>query len=314
MNSSELSFHIDAYLTVLESEKGYSRHTCRAYRHDLLELAAYLAQALGQASDDPHQGEFQLLKLKVEEINALMIRGYLGYLYKKNEKSTMARKLSVIRSFFRYLVKHEVISENPAEFILTPKQRKSLPAFLSVDDAFRLLDSADSDSVFGRRDRAMFETLYSTGIRVSELAGLNLSDLDFSQGFIRVVGKGRKERIVPIGNKALMAIKAYREMLEQTPTAIDAETALFLNKHFRRLSTRSIARSLDRLVRKCGLRVPISPHGLRHSFATHMLDSGADLRVVQELLGHSSLSTTQKYTHVSIDRLMAAYDKAHPRK
>jgi integrase/recombinase XerC len=314
MNSSGLSHHIEGYLSALESERGYSRHTCRAYRHDLLELAAYLAQAPGKASGDSPEGDNPLLHLRVEEISGLMIRGYLGYLYKKNEKSTMARKLSVIRSFCRYLVKHGVIAENPAEFILTPKQRKSLPAFLSVDDAFRLLDSADGDSVFGRRDRAMFETLYSTGIRVSELAGLDLSDVDFAQGFIRVVGKGRKERIVPIGCKALAAIKAYRDLLEPSQSAVDPQTALFLNKHGLRLSTRSIARSLDRLVRHCGLSMPISPHGLRHSFATHMLDSGADLRVVQELLGHRSLSTTQKYTHVSMDRLMAAYDKAHPRK
>ena len=160
----------------------------------------------------------------------------------------------------------------------------------------------------------MFETLYSTGIRVSELAGLNLSDVDFSQGFIRVMGKGKKERIVPIGNKALAAIQVYRDMLDPRQAGLDPQGALFLNKHFGRLSTRSIARSLDRLVRQCALSMPISPHGLRHSFATHMLDSGADLRVVQELLGHRSLSTTQKYTHVSIDRLMAAYDKAHPRK
>jgi integrase/recombinase XerC len=317
MNSRGLTDHIHAYVSALDSEKGYSRHTCRAYRSDLLELKDYLIQALGNTLDDPESGDSHARQLTAEAVDALMIRGYLGYLYKKNEKSTMARKLSAVRSFFNYLVKHGVIAQSPAEFILTPRQGKTLPVFLSVDDTFRLLDSADSDSIFQARDRAMFETLYSTGIRVSELAGLNLSDVDFAQGYIRVIGKGNKERIVPIGNIALTAIQTYREMLNRPyyrPNGQESEAALFLNKHLQRISTRSIARSLERLVRTCALSKPISPHGLRHSFATHMLDSGADLRVVQELLGHRSLSTTQKYTHVSIDRLMAAYDKAHPRK
>ena len=182
---------------------------------------------------------------------------------------------------------------------------------------FRLLDSIDTDSVAGLRNRAILETLYSTGIRVSELTGLDLADVDFDQRLVRIRGKGNKERIVPVGQKALDAIKAYRDGLLKSAKAhkrVDSEGAVFLNLRNKRLTTRSVARILDQVAKSCGLMVPISPHALRHSFATHLLDSGADLRAVQELLGHTSLSTTQKYTHVSIDRLMVSYDKAHPRR
>jgi integrase/recombinase XerC len=185
---------------------------------------------------------------------------------------------------------------------------------------FRLLDSIKTDTLFGLRNRAMFEVLYSSGVRISELAGLSMRDIEFRGRSIRVMGKGSKERIVPVGQKALAALQAYRQKLEADKgTVIMAagpadDDPVFLNKNRGRLSARSIARTLDKVSRECGIFVPVSPHAFRHSFATHMLDSGADLRVVQELLGHKSLSTTQKYTHVSIDRLMEAYDKAHPRK
>ena len=185
---------------------------------------------------------------------------------------------------------------------------------------FRLLDSIKTDTLFGLRNRAMFEILYSSGVRISELAGLSMGDIDFRDRSIRVMGKGSKERIVPVGQKALAAIQAYRQKLEADKGTATMEACpadggpVFLNKNSGRLSARSIARILEKVSRECGIPVPVSPHAFRHSFATHMLDSGADLRVVQELLGHKSLSTTQKYTHVSIDRLMEAYDKAHPRK
>ncbi len=199
--------------------------------------------------------------------------------------------------------------------ILTPKQDKTIPTYLSVDEMFRLLDSIQTDTLLGSRNRAIFETLYSSGIRVSELAGLNFSDVDSSSAVVRVLGKGDKQRIIPIGQKALEAITAYRKQLNrQLDSEVLKDGALFLNRYQKRLSARSIARILKKLVDAVGLLTPVSPHALRHSFATHMLDSGADLRVVQELLGHKSLSTTQKYTHVSIDRLMETYDKAHPRK
>jgi integrase/recombinase XerC len=190
-----------------------------------------------------------------------------------------------------------------------------MPSYLSVDDMFRLLDQAVDDTLLGVRNRALFETLYGSGIRVSELTGLNVFDVDFSTACLRVSGKGGRERIVPVGEKALNRIQAYRDRLfARTGIGMAADGPLFLNKNKGRLTSRSVARILEALIRKCCLAVPISPHGIRHSFATHMLDAGADLRTVQKLLGHKSLSTTQKYTHVSIDRLMAAYDKAHPRR
>jgi len=311
MNLRPLERQIQAFVEALASEKGYSANTCRAYARDLDQFRRYVSeQRRASRSDRGDAGPVQ-----TEEVDALMIRGFLGHLHKTNKKSTVARKISTIRSFFRYLVKHGLIADNPAAFVLTPKQDKTLPVYLPVDEMFRLLDSIRTDTVAGLRDRAIFETLYSCGLRISELAGLNASDVDFGQGLVRVLGKGRKERIVPIGRKALQAIQAYRERFEaESGVAAEAGGPLFLNLRKGRLTPRSMARILDRLVRDIGLLTRVSPHALRHSFATHLLDAGADLRVVQELLGHKSLSTTQKYTHVSIDRLMATYDKAHPRK
>ena len=304
---------IKQFVESLLSEKGYSEHTCRAYLQDLEEFYRFLDKKRHQNGKAAWgSGGF--------DVDGLVIREYLGVLHKKNKKVTIARKLSAIRSFFRFLVRQGVITDNPADFVATPKQDKMIPDYLSVDNMFRLLDSIEPDTLLKYRDRAIFETLYSCGIRVSELAGMNVFDVDFQAGLIRVFGKGRKERLVPIGSKALDAIRTYREILGRETadcgkaTAPDENGPLFLNKNSGRLSTRSIARILKKTARECGLPMPVSPHVLRHSFATHMLDAGADLKAVQEILGHRSLSTTQKYTHVSIDRLMQAYDKAHPRK
>lgn len=309
MNRPRLEEQIDLFLQALAAEKGYSDNTIRAYGHDLKEFTDYAAKAPGGA--DPKASR----SITVDEIDSLTVRGYLGMLHRKNGKATIARKLSALRSLFRHLVRHRLTDEDPAATILTPKHIRRMPSYLSVDDMFRLLDRTTEDTLPGRRNRALFEVLYGSGIRVSELTGLNVFDVDFSSGCLRVAGKGGKERIVPVGEKALERIRAYREtLLEKTGIDMQADGPLFLNKNKGRLSTRSVARILEALVRKCSLAVPISPHGIRHSFATHMLDAGADLRTVQELLGHKSLSTTQKYTHVSIDRLMAAYDRAHPRR
>ncbi|MFO7496792.1 MAG: tyrosine recombinase XerC [Desulfobacterales bacterium] len=304
---------IRGFLDSLAAEKGFSPNTCRAYRRDLQEFAAYLGWEPASA---PSQGSpARSAPTNFDSVDMLAIRGFLGQLYRRNSKATIARKLSALRSFFRYLLKLGLVTSNPAEMVATPKQEKHLPVYLTVDDMFRLLDAIAADSLPGLRDRAIFETLYSCGLRVSELAGLNVNDIDPGRRMVQVLGKGRKERLVPIGEKALAAIHAYRRRLEgEVRALVEAGGALFLNKYNRRLGTRSIARILDQLVRQCGLLVPVSPHAIRHSFATHLLDAGADLRVVQELLGHQSLSTTQKYTHVSIDRLMAAYDQAHPRR
>jgi len=300
-----------AFVESLASEKGYSENTCRAYTNDLNEFAFYIFESWFSGQKDQKEQD----TFRADQIDGLMIRGYLGFLHKKNKKATIARKLSSIRSFCRYLIKHGIIQENPVDLILTPKQEKTIPVYLPVDDIFRLLDSIKTDTLAGLRNRAIFEVLYSCGIRVSELTGLNVYDVDFTERVVRVLGKGDKERIVPIGRKALYAIEAYRQRLQKETGILAAENApLFLNKNKGRLTARSIARILEKIARECGLLTPVSPHALRHTFATHMLDAGADLRVVQELLGHKSLSTTQKYTHVSIDKLMEAYDKAHPRK
>lgn len=293
-----------SFLESLSAEKGYSAHTIRAYRHDLEEFAGIAAG-----------GDEDAAPFDPRKVDALAVRGYLAELYRKNRKTTIARKLSAVRSFFRFLVRQGVLEVNPAEAVQTPKQGKKIPACLTVDDMFRLLDAIPDETVFDLRNRAIFETLYTAGVRISELAGLDTIHVDLEGLTIKVAGKGNKERMVPIGAKAARAIRDYREKLyQETGIAPDQAGALFLNKFKRRLSVRSMARCLDQLVRACGMMVPVSPHTLRHTFATHMLNAGADLRAVQELLGHESLSTTQKYTHVSIDRLMEVYDKAHPRK
>jgi len=311
MSDNSMMYHIGLFLESLAAEKGFSSNTLRAYRQNLTELTAFVA-------GDPEWAQGDLTRLdgvKLEQVGEIQVRAYLGYLHGRNTKSTMARKLAAIRSFFRYLHKHHVMACNPVENLHAPKHGKPMPVYLPVDDMFRLLDAVKPVGVLGLRNRAILETLYSAGVRVSELAGLDVPDVDVRNGIMRVLGKGRKERLVPIGAKALEALAAYREaLMAETGIGPDSDGPMFLNKNKGRLTTRSIARVVDKLARACALAIPISPHAMRHSFATHMLDAGADLRAVQELLGHRSLSTTQRYTHVSIDRLMAAYDKAHPRR
>jgi integrase/recombinase XerC len=311
MESHPANSLVESFIESLVTEKGYSDHTCRAYRKDLYDFFAFVADTLR-----PRQASHkQPSAVALSQIDGIMIRGYLGFLHRKNKKTTVARKLSAIRSFFKFLEKKGHISENPAQHVMTPKQDKTLPVYLSVDEMFRLLDSIQADTVLDLRNRAIFETLYSSGIRVSELTQMNLADVDFESAVIRVLGKGNRQRMIPLGQKALAAIKAYRHRLQKKSGSKAAtDSALFLNRFNKRLTTRSVARILQQLVTAVGLLTPVSPHALRHTFATHMLDAGADLRAVQELLGHKSLSTTQKYTHVSIDHLMETYDKAHPRK
>ncbi len=310
MTSNTLKTQVRSFIDSLQSEKGFAVNTCRAYSHDLEEFVSFISSSYFSKKN---QNDADLPA--AGQVNSLMIRGYLAFLHKKNKKVTISRKLSAARSFFRFLVKRGVILDNPLDQILTPKQKKTIPVYLPVDDIFRLLDSIKTDTLIGKRNRAMFETLYSSGIRISELEGLNVFDVDLKKRLIRVMGKGNKERIIPIGQKALNAIMDYRKTLKsETGIEENSDTALFLNKSLGRLTSRSIARILEKTAKECGLLIPVSPHALRHTFATHMLDAGADLRVVQELLGHESLSTTQKYTHVSVARLMETYDKAHPRR
>ena len=296
---------LNEFIDTLHAEKGYSPHTCRAYRIDISEFIGFTAGA--DISEETNAEKVFLERLA--SIDKISVRNYLAYLVKtRKSKRTIARKLSSLKAFFNYLVKSNRLTVSPADMIPFPKLEKTIPRFLSIDDLFYLLDSIKPDTWFDKRNLAMFETFYSTGMRVSEIEGMNMDDIDFQNQMIRVLGKGSRERIVPVGKRALNAIKEYRASLKEY------QMPVFLNKDFSRLGSRSIRRILDQIVKACQLSVPVSPHTLRHSFATHMLDSGADLRGIQEILGHKSLSTTQIYTHVSMDRLMQVYDKAHPRK
>jgi integrase/recombinase XerC len=299
---------IECFIEAVSAEKDFSPNTCRAYRNDLEQFLAYLGES---ANGLLKVGE----EVKVSDVDDMVIRSYLGFLHGKNQKTTIARKLSALRSFFRFLVKRGAISTNPAESVLTPKRGRPIPKYLPVDEMFRLLEGVKGTSVLALRNRAILETLYSTGVRVAEMAGMDVGDVDFDKGFVRVLGKGQKERLAPVGEKALACIHAYLDKRgKAAESGIAGDEPLLLNNRGGRLSTRSIGRLLEKVVRQLGLLSPISPHGLRHTFATHMLDAGADLRVVQELLGHASLTTTQRYTHVSVNRLMEVYDKAHPRR
>ncbi len=301
---------LETFIESLSVEKGFSPHTCRAYRRDLEQFFEYLGLQFGW-SIDTHDSD----------IDGVVIRSYLGFLHKGHKKTTIARKLSALRSFFKYLVKKGMIERNPADAVITPKRGQTIPSYLTVDEMFRLLNGMKGDTVLALRNRAILETLYSTGVRVGELVGTDVRDVDFERGLIKVCGKGNKERLAPVGKRALHCVRVYLDQRGQdkiSKTGIpkgdwDGKIPLFLNRFGGRLTARSVARLIDKANRQLALMRPISPHGFRHTFATHMLDAGADLRIVQELLGHSSLSTTQRYTHVSMDRLMEIYDKAHPR-
>lgn len=297
---------IEQYGAHLGGERNCSPHTLRNYLSDLRHFCRYLvAEGLCQDGNK---------KIVVEEIDRQVVRAYLGSLVKNCRKSTIARKLAALKGFFRYLVDEKVLARSPLSVFSTPKQEKPLPVFLSVDDVFRLLGGVQGVGVLGLRDRAILEVLYSTGIRVSELVGLEWDEVDFHLGILRVLGKGSKERIVPIGEVALRALQDYR--VEQGKTEglpAKASGAVFLNHRVSRITTRSVARIVEKHLKVAGIPVRMGPHGLRHTFATHLLNSGADLRAIQELLGHASLSTTQRYTHVNLDQLTAVYDKAHPR-
>ena len=325
MNDFALTKLIDSFVDHLAAEKGYSDNTCRAYARDLGDFLNYFAvnrdtvTRTSHGADQPESSTNTISSENedMEKVSALVIRSYLGFLHKQQiKKTSISRKISAIRSFFKYLEKHGVVKENPALNVIAPKIEKSLPTYLTVDEVFHLLDSIETKTLSGKRNRAIFELLYSTGIRVSELVGLDVADVDLEKRVVRVKGKGSVERIIPFGEKALSAIREYRENLRgNRRLAPDMwRGPLFLNKNGGRLTDRSVARILNDTAKKASLTMPVSPHDLRHTFATHMLDPGLDLRMVQEMLGHKSLSTTQKYTHVSIDRLMAAYDSAHPRK
>jgi len=284
--------YVDKFIRYLQIEKEASVHTIRNYSADLKEFSSFLADK------------------KIEDVDYLSLRKFLAYLRSINlNKSSIARKLSALRSFFKFLERENYIKSNPITGLSTPKKDKKLPAFLDEREVIRLLD-IPADNLSGKRDKAILEVLYSSGIRVSELVGMNTEAIDFVSEVIKIYGKGKKERITPIGSKAVLAIRQYRDML---PAKFKSNKAVFLNRNGGRLTDRSVRRIVNKYILLACKKENISPHTLRHSFATHLLNRGADLRSVQELLGHANLSTTQIYTHVTTERLKAVYDKVHPR-
>jgi len=287
--------------------KNASPHTRRNYLSDLEQFYAYLTPSDQQGK----RPEFPL-----HQLDNLVIREYLGHLYDhKIEKSSMARKISALRSFCKFLCRQNILKQNPAKLVKLPRIPKKIPNHLTVEDCARLIEAPDLSTPLGKRDRAILELLYACGVRVSELSDLNVEDVNYKESLILVRGKGKKERLVPFGQYCHRALEAYlterASLVKSNPEG--TRMPLFLNHMGTRLTTRSVARIVEKYARLCALHQKISPHGLRHSFATHMLNSGADLRSIQELLGHKNLSTTQKYTHVSIGHLMEQYDKAHPK-
>lgn len=301
--------YLDQFTEHLTYERNVSPHTLRNYQSDLQQFYDWVA---------PPDANGKRRHVDIHQIDNITIREYLATLYeKKKKKTSIARKLATLRTFFKFLCREEVLKLNPARLVTSPRLDKKLPVTLSVDDVIRFIESPDTDTALGRRDRAILELLYATGVRVSELCGLNVDDIDFKNQSIRVRGKGRKERIVPYGGKAQEAMEAYLGVRGQFLSEADEESrepqVMFLNYQGTRISTRSVGRLIDKYVRIIADLRNISPHALRHSFATHLLNAGADLRSIQELLGHARLSTTQKYTHVSHERMVEVYDKAHPK-
>ncbi|MDO8946868.1 MAG: tyrosine recombinase XerC [Desulfocapsaceae bacterium] len=292
---------IKDFLRWLTHEKGYSQHTVAGYQHDLLEFAVTLADTV-----------------PIQATDATSIRQFVVSLHGKNNAATVARKLSALRTFFRFLQRQKVVTTDPLAGISGPKIAQLIPVFLTVDEVFLLLETPNEKDSFMARDRAILELLYSTGVRVAELVSRNLEHLDFETEMLRVRGKGNKERLVPVGRPAREAVQVWlssRQQLMQERAGrglLLEKEALFLNSRGSRLTTRSVERIVRAYGERAGIPQTVTPHALRHSFATHLLEMGADLRSVQELLGHASLSTTQRYTHLTLDHLAEVYDKAHP--
>jgi integrase/recombinase XerC len=331
---SEQKGLVGEFINYLRFERYFSPHTAKCYTADLQQFCGYLCQqdkqlaaVATQASGANGQAtlpgsELPVPNLAAAPLNDLLrrmdtdrIRLFLSYLRDKNySKSTSARKLATLRSFYKFLTKRGHTASNPVASIRTPKQDKRLPKYLEVEQVEKLLSIPDTGSLLGGRDRSMLEMLYNTGMRVSELVALNIDDIDLGNNTVRIKGKGKKQRMVPVGPGAVKALLNYLDLRRTDPKSgsFDAD-ALFINKHGQRLSTRSVRRKLDKYLLEAGLTMSVSPHTLRHSFATHMLKNGADLRVLQELLGHQTLSTTQIYTHLTGQAVRDEYEEAHPR-
>lgn len=300
---------IDRFFEYLMYERNASEHTLRNYRIDLEQFHDFIA---------PVDKEGKRRPVDVKQIDNISIREYMAHLYaQKKKKTSIARKLASLRTFFSYLSREGVVEANHARNVASPRLEKKLPNHLTVDEVMRFMEMPDTETVLGKRDRAINELLYGAGLRVSELVGLNLTDIDFKNRTLRVRGKGRKERVVPFGVHALTALEVYLrvrgELLAEATQEKRDPLAVFLNYQGTRITTRSVGRMIDKYIKQCADMHHISPHSLRHSFATHLLGGGADLRAIQELLGHARLSTTQQYTHVSMERIVEVYDKSHPK-
>lgn len=293
--------YINGFRDFLVSERNYSEHTVRAYITCLREFKLFLEKRL---APEGRQG------VDVSGVDDMDIRAYVAWLYKRNSKASISRKLASIRTFFEFLIREGITPNNPAKLVPTPKGEKRLPAFLTVDEVFKLVDTPETNGVLGFRDRAILELFYSSGLRVSELVGIELDDLDLTGSLVKVLGKGNRERIVPLGSRAVDAIRRYMEKRGELKPKGDF---LFLNSRGGRLTVRSVANIVKKYAAISGIPKNVSPHVLRHTFATHLLGGGADLRAIQEMLGHKSLSTTQRYTHTSIEKIMEVYDRTHPR-
>ena len=301
-----LNDHLTEFLQHLKYERNLSPHTLRNYSSDLEQFRDHLFR-VEKRSDLP-----------IEQIDRLTIREWMASLHEGHKKTSVARKLASLRTFFQFLVREGKLESNPAKLVATPRIERKLPNHLSMEDAVRFIETPDVNTDLGRRDRAILEFLYATGIRVGELVSIDLADIDLRERMVRVTGKRRKQRIVPFGEPALQALLLYLEstrsvFLNECPAAEREPQAVFLHRRGGRLTTRSVGRMVDKYIRLCADIHDISPHSLRHTFATHLLDSGADLRDIQELLGHARLSTTQIYTQVSMEKMIEVYDKAHPK-
>jgi integrase/recombinase XerC len=301
--------YIDDFLKHLKYERNLSEHTLRNYESDMEQFYDFIA---------PPNSDGERRDVDIHSLDNLTIREYMATLYeKKKKKSSIHRKVACLRTFFRFLCREGVLEKNPAMLVSSPRVDRKLPNHLTIEQMVKFIETPETDTVLGKRDRAILELLYASGVRVSELVGLNLTDIDFNHQTLRVKGKGRKERMVPFGNHAKAALEAYLgvrgELLVEADPDDRDPNAVFMNYQGTRITTRSVGRMLDKYCKQCAEIHHVSPHALRHSFATHLLDAGADLRTIQELLGHARLTTTQQYTHVSTDKLMEVYDKAHPK-
>lgn len=305
-----LEEYLRQFLEHLRYERNVSQHTLRNYSSDLEQFHEHIAPAKVDGVRE---------QIAVKDIDHLTIREWMASLHADNRKKTsIARKLASLRTFFQFLIREGIQENNPAKLVATPKIERKLPNHLSMEDAVRFIESPDLETDLGRRDRAILEFLYATGMRVGELVNLNLKDIDFREKLVRVTGKRKKQRVLPFGEPALQSLMFYlnetrSNFLNNCPPADRDEQAVFLNYQGTRITTRSVGRMVDKHIKQVADIHDISPHSLRHSFATHLLDSGADLRDIQELLGHVRLSTTQIYTHVSMEKLIEVYDRSHPK-